>query len=336
MQIVYSLGIGNFCSNEMSLKWVLFFGGNLFSMWLICFVAFPQTMINIYQAYATRPPKDCLAKWLYKPMLGCILQTFKWDLKNFDYSGVVRSEVASVPWVFVSSPEFAPADESWTAVKVMDHLEELCKAYPTYFYQGFDWASSGNSYPEDNPLWNQMGSIKPPRTGLQGQWGAAGETDFIQRGKGYTDFMELCEGNLKTLSAEGVEEILDAMQTEQNEDIQIAVKAKVIELMAPILVKTQWFKSYRGKVQGALQAACQKSIFKYTCPECGTIRNTGRCKAVLIGGGPVSRVEDYMMKEICNNVNVRGLDVRLKDVGIKRFDSVESMLHVAAEQIQCV
>lgn len=347
--------------------------------------------------------------------------------RNYHYS-TVRSEAASVAWVFVSSPEVAPADREdgtpdWSAEKkVMDHLEELCKAYPENFYQGFDWASSGNSYPEDGPWWTEMGSIRN-REGLQGQWVDAGRTEFafestvdmqarqsndenltltafqtdyhgqkIPKLEVWTDeFLqkelkrltgdneaiqeaeilqeklerlkqdhEAIQGGYKAIQEaavagenlqktvkrlkrdhEAIQNAVDLQQklkrlTGNNEAIQEAVKAEVIALMAPILERTQWFKSYRGKVQGALQAACQKSKFTYTCPDCRKTRETGRCKAVLVAGGPVSRVEHYMMEKICKNVNVRGFEIRLKDVGIKSFDTVEEMLHVATDQIRNV
>ena len=50
----------------------------------------------------------------------------------------------------------------------------------------------------------------------------------------------------------------------------------------------------RGKVQGALQAACQRSP-------------NGMCYAICVDGGPVSRVESILMDVICSNVHVYGM-----------------------------
>ena len=63
---------------------------------------------------------------------------------------------------------------------------------------------------------------------------------------------------------------------------RIYVVAAQIELMAPILERTEWYKSYSGQVQGALKAACMRD-------------GAGSCVAVCLDGGPVSRVESRNM-----------------------------------------
>ena len=75
--------------------------------------------------------------------------------------------------------------------------------------QAFDWASSGNSYPEDGPIWALM---KPDMD----RWVAA----------------------IKIGDAEGAHAV---------------IKYDV----APRLVTLEWYKNFRGKVSGALQAECQ-------------------------------------------------------------------------------
>ena len=53
--------------------------------------------------------------------------------------------------VIVSSPE-----EAQDGSGVMDRVMTLCDEFPAYFVQGFDWASSGNSYARDDPLWAEF------------------------------------------------------------------------------------------------------------------------------------------------------------------------------------
>ena len=59
---------------------------------------------------------------------------------------------SGVPWAFVSSPEFLHTGEP-----VMAYIETICQESPWQFKQAFDWASSGNCYPNDNPAWTRMG-----------------------------------------------------------------------------------------------------------------------------------------------------------------------------------
>ena len=59
--------------------------------------------------------------------------------------------------VIVSSPE-----EAQDGSGVMDRVMTLCDEFPAYFVQGFDWASSGNSYPRDAPLWAAF-AVTPQR-----------------------------------------------------------------------------------------------------------------------------------------------------------------------------
>ena len=54
------------------------------------------------------------------------------------------------PWLFVSAPEFGPDPMKLT---VMEDLQTLCVEQYWRFRLAFDWASSGNDYPEDFPLW---------------------------------------------------------------------------------------------------------------------------------------------------------------------------------------
>ena len=123
-------------------------------------------------------------------------------------------------WVFVSAPE-----RLHTGELVMDWVQGVCREQPWRFKQGFDWASSGNSYTEDTALWDAM---KP----MQARWGVA-----MRAGDSVT--------------ARGC-----------------------VNEMAPHLAATKWYASYSGKVQGALQSACQDS-------------KDGSCVAVCIEGGCV-------------------------------------------------
>ena len=69
-----------------------------------------------------------------------------------------------------------------------------------------------------------------------------------------------------------------------------------------------------GKVEGALQATCQDHPMEEACED------TPNCVAVCVEGGPVSRVEEYMMDEIVRNVHVMGAGgTRLKvHIAVKR------------------
>lgn len=41
----------------------------------------------------------------------------------------------------------------------MEWVQGMCKRQPWRFKQGFDWATSGNNYPEDLPIWKQMSPL---------------------------------------------------------------------------------------------------------------------------------------------------------------------------------
>jgi len=62
-----------------------------------------------------------------------------------------------------------------------------------------------------------------------------------------------------------------------------------VEDMMPIMKETSWFENYGGKVQGAIEQACQSS------PSCA-------CYAICVEGGPMSRVEATMMGAIVEGV----------------------------------
>ena len=73
-----------------------------------------------------------------------------------------RFESDGVPaWAFVSSPEFLHTGEA-----VMGYIEGVCAETPWQFKQAFDWATSGNSYPNDAAAWTEMGPF-------MGAWGTA-------------------------------------------------------------------------------------------------------------------------------------------------------------------
>ena len=90
-------------------------------------------------------------------------------------------------------------------------------------------ACSGNSYPEDEHLWNKL---KPYRM----RW-----VDAIKRGD--LDSVRSARAFLTVWTIELIG-LADGVQAE----------SRVREDMTPILVKTKWFESFQGKVQGALQA----------------------------------------------------------------------------------
>ena len=69
--------------------------------------------------------------------------------------------------------------------------------------------------------------------------------------------------------------------------------------LKPLLLSTQWFSNYKGKVEGCLAAACQANP-------------NGECVAICVEGGPVTRIEHLVMKEIVSNVRVRGMEVKVK------------------------
>ena len=60
--------------------------------------------------------------------------------------------------------------------------------------------------------------------------------------------------------------------------------------MRELVCSTDWYKNYRGQVQGALKLACQNYANEHD--------GEYRAVAVLVAGGPVSMVEDATMQEI--------------------------------------
>ena len=56
--------------------------------------------------------------------------------------------------IVVSTPEFGVNGE-----KVMEFILSQCQRHPDLLKIGFDWASSGNSYPDDAPLWEEFAPL---------------------------------------------------------------------------------------------------------------------------------------------------------------------------------
>ena len=291
---------------------------------------------------------------------------------------VVKSPLASQPWVFVSSPEVGPANDGGCP-KVMDHINVLCTEYPEYFSQGFDWATSGNSYPNDKApdLWGLDGDwingqwragrwVVPLAEGGSGPCVPGGKWDEGARfepGK-YNGGTEEFDGEFDTKDmrpgpiaescrvwggtwgkynicptcggenpTDGPTDFVGRLLTSANIDYTYTARKcnnpdcgntrrdNIITEMTDDMIRTEWFNSFTGKVQGALQAACQQSP-------------THKCTAVCVHGGPVSRVELSKMPDIIKNVHVRGQDGAdiinaLRDIEIVEFDTVENMLKEA-------
>ena len=88
---------------------------------------------------------------------------------------------------------------------VMDWLGDICRADPWHYKQGFDWASSGNSYNEDADEWEQM---KAP----SGRW-------------------------------------VQAQKSGRFDEAHAIVRDE----LAPVLIRSSWYQSFKGKVAGTLQ-----------------------------------------------------------------------------------
>ena len=202
-------------------------------------------------------------------------------------------------WVVVSSPEHLHTGE-----RVMEWVQEACELQPWRLKQGFDWATSGNRC---------LGSASPlllrARRGAESA-GADPRTVPRAARRSYPQDASKWKAMTPFMSSWG-----KAMRAGDT-----AAASACIDGMEPILVETAWYSSYAGKVnteschthrtspgherrgvawsrrggaaqvQGALQAAAQDG--------------GGKCVAVCIDGGPVTRVEHRMMKTITENVHV--------------------------------
>ena len=183
----------------------------------------------------------------------------------------------------------------------MESLQIWCEQYPELFVLGFDWASSGNTYKEDDAMWKELeGPMQEWKQAMADGDTKAAEAcvtgkmaPILRPSSWFKNYQSKAQGTCAAAcQAEGAD------------------GAKFLPCQSHLIHR---FCSNSINVAGVVWPvvvvvfACCVQAFCVTPNHAAA----GHCVAVCVDGGPVSRVEAAEMSRIVKNVHVYGMDTRV-------------------------